>query len=87
MVSQPDGPFINLSKINFSKYAQRPTLSKVCFNLFLKNLGLDHQDYMKVSNFFTFLFQALFEYIFLHENDVRNVSIVISPLLLQITDI
>jgi len=43
MLSQPDGPFINLSKINFSKYAQRPNLSK-----------------------------ALFEYIFLHENDVRN---------------
>jgi len=43
MLSQPDGPFINLSKINFEKYANRPTLSK-----------------------------ALFEYIFHHENDVRN---------------
>lgn len=43
MLSQPDGPFINLSKINFAKYVKRPNLSK-----------------------------ALFEYIFLHENDVRN---------------
>ncbi|XP_065068198.1 tetratricopeptide repeat protein 8-like isoform X2 [Rhopilema esculentum] len=43
MLSQPDGPFINLSKINFGKYAQRPNLAK-----------------------------ALFEYIFHHENDVRN---------------
>ena len=29
MLSQPDGPFINLSKLNFNKYAQRPNLSKV----------------------------------------------------------
>jgi len=43
MLSQPDGPFINLSKINFPKYGKRQNLSK-----------------------------ALFEYIFLHENDVRN---------------
>ena len=33
MISQPDGPFINLSKINFSKYAQRPTLSKVVYEI------------------------------------------------------
>lgn len=43
MLSQPDGPFINLSKVNFQKYAKRGNLNK-----------------------------ALFEYILLHENDVRN---------------
>ena len=31
MLSQPDGPFINLSKINFAKYAQRSNLAKVRF--------------------------------------------------------
>ncbi|KAK3750717.1 hypothetical protein QZH41_017275, partial [Actinostola sp. cb2023] len=43
MLAQPDGPFINISKLNLSKYAQRPNLAK-----------------------------PLFEYIFHHENDVRN---------------
>ena len=46
MLSTPDGPFINLARLNMSKYAARPNLAK-----------------------------ALFEYIFHHENDVRNVSI------------
>lgn len=45
MLSTPDGPFINLARLNFSKYAARPNLAK-----------------------------ALFEYIFHHENDIRNVS-------------
>lgn len=45
MLSTPDGPFINLTRLNFTKYAARPNLAK-----------------------------ALFEYIFHHENDVRNVS-------------
>ena len=45
MLSTPDGPFINLARLNIPKYAARPTLAK-----------------------------ALFEYIFHHENDVRNVS-------------
>ncbi|XP_021361396.1 tetratricopeptide repeat protein 8-like isoform X2 [Mizuhopecten yessoensis] len=43
MLSTPDGPFINLARLNFAKYAARPNLAK-----------------------------ALFEYIFHHENDVRN---------------
>lgn len=43
MLSTPDGPFINLARLNFSKYAARPNLAK-----------------------------ALFEYIFHHENDIRN---------------
>ncbi|KAH9519653.1 Tetratricopeptide repeat protein 8 [Bulinus truncatus] len=43
MLSTPDGPFINIGRINFSKYAARATLAK-----------------------------GLFEYIFHHENDVRN---------------
>lgn len=45
MLSTPDGPFINLGRLNFTKYAARQNLAK-----------------------------ALFEYIFHHENDVRNVS-------------
>ena len=44
MLSTPDGPFINLGRLNFTKYASRQNLAK-----------------------------ALFEYIFHHENDVRNV--------------
>jgi tetratricopeptide repeat protein 8 len=43
MLTSPDGPFINISRLNFSKYAEIPTLAK-----------------------------ALFEYIFYHENDIRN---------------
>nr|DBA14647.1 TPA: hypothetical protein GDO54_005582 [Pyxicephalus adspersus] len=43
MLTNPDGPFINLSRINLSKYAQSPNLAK-----------------------------TLFEYIFHHENDVKN---------------
>ncbi|XP_051775850.1 tetratricopeptide repeat protein 8 [Erpetoichthys calabaricus] len=43
MLTSPDGPFINLSRLNLAKYAQKPNLSK-----------------------------ALFEYIFHHENDVKN---------------
>ena len=45
MLSQEDGVFINLQRLNMPKYASRPNLAK-----------------------------ALFEYIFHHENDVRNVS-------------
>ena len=45
MLSTPDGPFINLARLDMAKYAAEPSLSK-----------------------------ALFEYIFHHENDVRNVS-------------
>ena len=44
MLSTPDGPFINLARLDMSKYAAKPTLAK-----------------------------ALFEYIFHHENDIRNV--------------
>jgi len=44
MLSSPDGPFINLARLDMSKYAAKPTLAK-----------------------------ALFEYIFHHENDIRNV--------------
>ncbi|KAB5562117.1 hypothetical protein PHYPO_G00014320 [Pangasianodon hypophthalmus] len=43
MLTHPDGPFINLSRLNLAKYAQKPNLSK-----------------------------TLFEYIFHHENDVKN---------------
>ncbi|XP_070299463.1 tetratricopeptide repeat protein 8 isoform X3 [Salvelinus sp. IW2-2015] len=43
MLTNPEGPFINLSRLNFAKYAQKPNLSK-----------------------------TLFEYIFHHENDVKN---------------
>ncbi|XP_018426566.1 PREDICTED: tetratricopeptide repeat protein 8 isoform X4 [Nanorana parkeri] len=43
MLTNPDGPFINLSRLNLSKYAQNPGLAK-----------------------------TLFDYIFHHENDVKN---------------
>ena len=29
MMSMPDGPFIDVSKLNLAKYAQQPALSKV----------------------------------------------------------
>jgi len=45
MLSTPDGPFINVARLDMSKYAAEPTLAK-----------------------------ALFEYIFHHENDIKNVS-------------
>ncbi|XP_030130690.4 tetratricopeptide repeat protein 8 isoform X3 [Taeniopygia guttata] len=43
LITNPDGPFINLSRLNLTKYAQKPKLAK-----------------------------ALFEYIFHHENDIKN---------------
>ncbi|VDP52545.1 unnamed protein product, partial [Soboliphyme baturini] len=43
MMSDASGSYLNISRLNFAKYAEHPTLSKV-----------------------------LFEYIFYHENDVRN---------------
>uniref|UniRef100_A0A4W6EXR7 Tetratricopeptide repeat domain 8 n=1 Tax=Lates calcarifer TaxID=8187 RepID=A0A4W6EXR7_LATCA len=43
MLTNPDGPFINLSRLNLAKYSQKPNLSR-----------------------------TLFEYIFHHENDVKN---------------
>ncbi|KAJ8396887.1 hypothetical protein AAFF_G00012100 [Aldrovandia affinis] len=43
MLTNPEGPFINLSRLNLAKYSQKPNLSK-----------------------------TLFEYIFHHENDVKN---------------
>jgi len=30
MLTNPDGPFINLSRLNLAKYAQKPKLAKVC---------------------------------------------------------
>uniref|UniRef100_A0A8P4GN44 Tetratricopeptide repeat protein 8 n=1 Tax=Dicentrarchus labrax TaxID=13489 RepID=A0A8P4GN44_DICLA len=43
MLTNPDGPFINLSRLNLAKYSQKPNLSR-----------------------------TLFEFIFHHENDVKN---------------
>ncbi|PNJ64974.1 TTC8 isoform 9 [Pongo abelii] len=30
MLTSPDGPFINLSRLNLTKYSQKPKLAKVC---------------------------------------------------------
>lgn len=30
MLTEPGGPFIDISKLNLAKYAQRPSLAKVC---------------------------------------------------------
>ena len=43
MLSQSDGPFINLARLNIGKYANNPGIAK-----------------------------ALFEYIFFHENSIRE---------------
>uniref|UniRef100_A0A1A8KBV5 Tetratricopeptide repeat domain 8 n=1 Tax=Nothobranchius kuhntae TaxID=321403 RepID=A0A1A8KBV5_NOTKU len=43
MLTNPEGPFINLSRLNLAKYSQKPSLSR-----------------------------TLFEYIFHHENDIKN---------------
>ncbi|KAM9777431.1 tetratricopeptide repeat protein 8 isoform 1-T1 [Neosynchiropus ocellatus] len=43
MLTNPEGPFINLSRLNLAKYSTKPAMSR-----------------------------TLFEYIFHHENDVRN---------------
>ncbi|XP_069049261.1 tetratricopeptide repeat protein 8 isoform X1 [Lepisosteus oculatus] len=45
MLTSPEGPFLNMSRLNLSKYAQMPNLSK-----------------------------SLFEYIFHHENDIKNAT-------------
>lgn len=46
MVSQLEGPFIQVSRLNLAKYAAQKAVAK-----------------------------PLFEYIYYHENDVRNVSV------------
>ena len=43
LLSQPDGPFINLARLNIGKYSKQPNISK-----------------------------ALFEYVFHHENSIRE---------------
>lgn len=30
MLTSPEGPFINLSRLNLTKYSQKPKLAKVC---------------------------------------------------------
>ena len=45
MLSQRDGPFINMARLNIGKYSKRPNIAK-----------------------------ALFEYIFYHENSIREYS-------------
>lgn len=89
MLSQPDGPFINLSKINYAKYSKRPNLAKVgntaiillLTQKIVRNDDIHPKQSSKcfifyVAVFVFLLLQSLFEYIFHHENDVRNVSTV-----------
>ena len=62
MLTEPGGPFVDVSKLNMSKYSQRPALAKVSKKTrTLLSLSLC-------------LLQALFEYLFHHENNVRAVS-------------
>ena len=35
MLSQPDGPFINMARLNVGKYASRPTIAKALFEYIL----------------------------------------------------
>ena len=46
MLSQPDGPFINLARLNFGKYAGRPNLAKALFEyiLYHENLVREAMD-------------------------------------------
>jgi len=39
MVSQMDGPFVNISRLNFSKYASDKQLSKLLFNYIFYQLN------------------------------------------------
>ena len=46
MLSQPDGPFINLARLNLGKYAARPNLAKALFEyiLYHENLVREAMD-------------------------------------------
>ena len=46
MLSQPDGPFINLARLNLGKYAARPNLAKALFEyiLYYENLVREAMD-------------------------------------------
>lgn len=72
MLTNPEGPFINLSRLNLAKYSQKPSLSRVRRSTFLQHFIRMFFSYQ--SNDQHFLLQTLFEYIFHHENDVKNVS-------------
>lgn len=40
MLTNPDGPFINLSRLNLAKYSQKPDLSRV--RLWLAEINQDY---------------------------------------------
>ena len=46
MISQPDGPFINLARLNIGKYAARPNIAKALFEyiLYHENLVREAMD-------------------------------------------
>ena len=62
MLTEPGGPFVDVSKLNMSKYSQRPALA---------NVSKKTRTLLSLS---LCLLQALFEYLFHHENNVRAVS-------------
>lgn len=74
MLTNPEGPFINLSRINLSKYSQKPSLSRVRQIICLPSLS-DNYFLFHIYYDLHFYLQTLFEYIFHHENDVKNVSV------------
>ncbi|KAK1339421.1 hypothetical protein QTO34_020104 [Cnephaeus nilssonii] len=47
MLTSPDGPFINLSRLNLTKYAQKPKLAKVSFQfvLYMENTVDNFREY------------------------------------------
>ena len=80
MLTEPGGPFIDISKLNLSSYAQKPALAKVSqyeqlliirWNWLLWLLNKLYLVYY--FRFFIFL-KALFEYLFHHESSIRSVS-------------
>ena len=46
MISQPDGPFINMARLNIGKYAARPNIAKALFEyiLYHENLVREAMD-------------------------------------------
>lgn len=103
MLTEPGGPFIDISKLNLTKYAQRPPLAKVRDEAVkdgYKNgeegekerkrergegggrgregrgggRGRERREERMLHISFLAPLQALFEYLFHHENNVRAVS-------------
>lgn len=72
MLTEPGGPFIDVSKINLAKYAERPVLAKVRLTRCLLCMCIVQCLLRTCSPVLSY--KVLFDYLFYHESNIRSVS-------------